>query len=129
MKQANNSKHTHLGWLAKFLISMGVICFLTSCTPTFRLGTLPKTEALDTLSPSVSTSADVLRVVGQPQGYGVVVHRAGAPTGDVWFYRYQIITGGGGESKTKSKILFVFIDRDIYEGYLWYSSITELQRR
>ncbi len=123
MNRASKSKRTHLAVLAKFLIGMGIIFFLAGCA--FKFGSLPKTDALDTLIPRGSTGADVLRVVGEPEGYGVVEHRAGLPPLDIWFYRYTLATA----SKANVKILWVFMDGDVYHGHFWFSSISEAQVR
>jgi hypothetical protein len=89
-----------------------------------EFGSPPATNALATLTPRVSTDADVQKALGEPQGSGLAEHRPDERPRTVWFYYYVIGVG----TDIDQKMLFVFLDGDVYEGHLWYSSIMAPKR-
>lgn len=72
-----------------------------------------------------STREDVLRVLGEPAGRG----RALLPVDEgevprtVWSYYYEEAT----MKDARRLFLFVFLDGDSYDGYLWFSSLPGAQ--
>jgi len=71
------------------VFALGLLAVLIGCYPTFRIGTPPRTNQLDTLKLGDSTKADVLLALGQPQGDGATRFAPGGPTlRTIWFYDY-----------------------------------------
>lgn len=72
-----------------------------------------------------SDHTQIKAVLGDPFGTG----RALMPFHDkprtVWTYYFEkgSIDLGGGESTDNRKYLFIFLDDDIYDGYIWFDSI------
>jgi len=99
---------------------------INGCGPiNFQAGKSFDSETLESaLSAGVSKGAQVEAVLGKPLGKG----RALMPYHDeprtIWTYYFEegSISLGGGESKDSRKYLFVFLDKDTYEGYMWFDS-------
>ena len=102
------------------------LSFLAGCTiPSYQWGSPPQTAALGTLTPNVSTGADVLKAMGAPQGRGVAAHRPGERPRTVWLY-YSVTNVG---ARFEGKYMLVFLDDDRYEGHLWLTSNLVLEER
>jgi hypothetical protein len=86
---------------------------------------MPRVERLSTLKPCTSTQSDVISTLGEPRGHGKVRWSADAPEQPVLFYEYAQTEG----KKVRLKILLVFVDSDVYAGYLWFSSGQLMQAR
>lgn len=77
----------------------------------------------EALQVGTSTREDVIDVLGEPVGQG----RALLPvdTGDeartVWTYYYEEAT----MQDARRLFLFVFLDGERYDGYLWFSSLPD----
>ena len=95
-----------------------------------RFGNRPDPAALETsLRIGESTSADVLRVLGKPYGHGKemlpVMGKHGVMTParkqprDILAYYYEEAT----LEDSRRIILYVYLDADRYDGYLWFSSL------
>lgn len=106
---------------------LGVLCLLVAgcAVPSYEFGTPPPTSALSTLTPTVSTDTDVLKVIGTPQGRGVIEHVPNVRPRTLWFYYYVTTI----DTKVEGKYLFVFLDEDRFEGYLWFTSNLDLGRK
>lgn len=69
-----------------------------------------------------SRSRDVLRVLGKPEGRGEALLPFLAGRRSVWLYGYEYteVTGvvDSGNGRTQ---LWVYLDGDVYDGYLWLS--------
>jgi hypothetical protein len=103
----------------RLFFTCAALSFLVGCAlPTIEFGSPPPTDALATLAIKVSTDADVLKTIGEPLGRGVVQHRPNERPRKVWFYYYAATIG----MDVKGKYLFIFLDENVYEGYLWFSS-------
>lgn len=92
---------------------------------TMRYGSVMTMDRLDSLKPKVSDRADVLLVLGEPRGRGAMQYASDIPPRTIWFYEYV-------EADAKSvstKILLVFFDRDVYDGYLWFADESKLKIR
>lgn len=119
-----------LRFLAAALTTLALGGFLGGCATMVEYGTLPPTDKLKQLTPGVSTGNDVIRALGEPRGKGMV-HLA-VPTGrdvahlsalsgkrTLWLYEYTRAEG----NQMHLKILLVFMDGDVYDGHLWFSSV------
>jgi len=109
-----------------FLLIIISAILINGCGPIdFQAGRGFDSGSLESLlSPGVSKGAQVETVLGKPLGKG----RALMPYHDeprtIWTYFFEkgSIKLGGGESKDSRKYLFVFLDKDTYEGYMWFDS-------
>jgi hypothetical protein len=98
---------------------------LTGCVSiSMRSGQpLKNTGWQEALQVGTSTREDVIEVLGQPVGQG----RALLPvdTSDeartVWTYYYEEAT----MQDARRLFLFVFLDGELYDGYLWFSSLPD----
>jgi len=102
------------------------LSLLAGCAiPSYEWGSPPHTGALGTLTPNVSTGADILSAVGVPQGRGVADHQLGERPRTVWFYYFVTYVG----AKFEGTYMLVFLDDDRYEGHLWFTSNLALEER
>ena len=105
--------------LLLFTVSIG------GCT--YKFGEPPKVKALASLTPLKSTKQDVLDLLGKPDGPGSLHHSSTYNVKrDVWLYRYMAVSSSGlGGPSIKMTYLQIFLNNDLYDGYLWFSSLTE----
>lgn len=83
-----------------------------------QYGWRPQVERLGILRPGTSTPAEVLMVLGEPRGRGIIQYTKGATPRSIWFYEYV-------SSDTKSveiKFLLVLFKKEAYDGYFWFFS-------
>lgn len=97
-----------------------IILTISGCNIQMRAGRLPNMQALeDSLQPGVSTRLDVLRELGEPFGRGrEMLPTAQAPR-TLWSYYYE----EGNLQDDRRMFLFVFLDGDRFDGYMWFSSL------
>jgi hypothetical protein len=97
-----------------------VLALAAGCaTGPIEVGRAPPTDRLSKLQPGVSTRAEVLAALGEPQGRGAG-RLPTAPPQELLLYESDVTEG----TKVKMKMLIVFVNRatGIYEGYLWFQS-------
>lgn len=71
-----------------------------------------------------SSRADVLKVLGDPYGRGRGLLPIDATPKTVWSYYYEEIKIESNEVKDARRIfLWVYLDEDRYDGYMWFSSL------
>ncbi len=71
-----------------------------------------------------STRADVLAALGQPNGRGRGLLPIDATVKTVWSYYYEESTIESNELKDSRRMfLWVYLDGDRYDGYMWFSSL------
>ncbi len=93
---------------------------LGGCGTVIRLGRMPDTEALETtLTPGVSTRLLVQDTLGEPYGTGGVMLPGQDHPRDLWCYYAE----EGTLTDDRRTFLFVFLDGDIYDGYMLFSSL------
>ena len=87
----------------------------------FRMGKKTNPEVLEkALRPGVSNSKDVLAALGEPFGKGMAMLPITHETPrTMWTYYY----GEADMKDGRGMYLFVFLDRDLYDGYMWFSSL------
>jgi len=96
--------------------------FFSACMDMrFRMGKKTNPEVLEkALRPGVSNSKDVFAALGEPYGKGMVMLPITHQTPrTMWTYYY----GEGDMKDSRFIYLFVFLDRDLYDGYMWFSSL------
>jgi SmpA / OmlA family len=100
------------------LVALVVTLSVAGCG-TLKFGTLPKTEALGSLRPGSSTQDDVLEALGKPPGKGVLRVLPDLKPRTIWAYEYEEAEG----TKSRQKVLLVYFDGEVFDGYLWFSSV------
>jgi hypothetical protein len=111
-----------------------LVSFSAGCSSAYsraRVGNRPNTSLLESsLRLGESTRADVLAALGEPIGRGMarlpVDPRPNA--GAMWSYYYEEdlvrdILSAQPSGESRRIFLFVFFDGDIYDGYMWFSSL------
>ena len=91
---------------------------LSGCLPSVKFGYPPRVENLASLQPGVSTTKDILLSLGEPRGSGKVKFTPDIEPRSIWYYEYVESSG----KKASLKFLLVFVDKDIYDGHLWFAS-------
>ena len=76
-----------------------------------------------------STKADVLLVLGEPQGSGGAVVPTARGVHDIWYYEDSGGTAGLFSSSLRQNILLIFFRGDKYDGYLWFRNRAEATMR
>jgi|GEM_PF-989050 len=101
-----------------WLIVLSMVAPLFVGCITVQYGWKPPVERLDSLRPRISTPAEVLLVLGEPRGRGIVRYSKEAAPRSIWFYEYVYYD----LKSVKIKFLLVFFEKEVYEGYLWFFS-------
>lgn len=83
-------------------------------------GTRPLVESL---MPQISTKADVLQALGPPRGYGVASMQGVERPRTIWYYESSEIKG----KTVRLAMILVFFEGEIYDGYMWFSSMERFQ--
>ena len=109
------------------IVIVACVCLLGCGQLSLRLGYRPSVERLEgDLVVGQSTRGDVVAVLGEPSSQG----RSQLPVDPdgkvytLWTYNY-----GEGEIENlsakdaRSLYLYVYLDGDRYQGYLWFSSL------
>ena len=104
----------------------------TACTESrYEVGNPIDIEALEgKLRVGESSAAEVRAVLGEPSGDGAVLLPIDARPRKMWSYYYEkglIKAGSGGnlDAEMRRTFLFVYFDEDRYDGYMWFSSLSE----
>lgn len=112
---------------ALFVAAMVAIVAPGCATQTGKSQAFSQTDALGTeLRRGVSTKADVLLLLGEPDGSGGLggfdalrgPEHARLGAEDAWYYENLAVT----LSHADQDILLVFFLGDIFDGYLWFSN-------
>jgi hypothetical protein len=94
------------------------LSLLTGCLPSVKFGYPPRVENLASLQPGVSTTKDILLSLGEPRGSGKAKLTPDMEPRSIWYYEYVESSG----KKASLKFLLVFVDKDTYDGHLWFAS-------
>jgi hypothetical protein len=100
-----------------------LLTLLVGCAPIIKYGSPHEVDRLDSLNRGITSKADVLKAIGEPRGYGQVYLAPDLEPRKIWFYEYTEVQG----KKIVIKILLVFFDEELYDGYLWFSSAQFLE--
>jgi hypothetical protein len=111
-----------------WIVAGGIL--LAGCAAV-RWGAPPRVEHLASLTPGVSTKADLLMALGAPRGYGAARFSPEAPPMKLWYYEYVRSNGGD----ITLDILVVILSKkenddqtEKYDGHLWFSSHSRLKK-
>lgn len=91
----------------------------------FKAGNIFDASLLESdLRAGVSDSEQIKVLLGDPFGIGRALMPFHEKPRTVWTYYFEqgSIDLGGGESTDNRKYLFIFLDENIYEGYMWFDS-------
>lgn len=108
----------------EFALAGLLTLILAGCASKVVYGTPPKTDSLGTLRPEVSSAQEVKQILGEPSGRGMMRTASMSGPETVWSYEY---TEGEGK-QVRLKLLLVFLVEDVYQGYLWFSSIQLMEQ-
>jgi hypothetical protein len=88
-------------------------------TGPMKLGDPPAVERLSELRFGVSTTKDVIAVLGEPKGKGAV-RSTTFGLKESWLYESMEVEG----TKARMRMLMVFLDKDtgVYQGHMWMAS-------
>jgi hypothetical protein len=101
----------------------------TAETPTIGGHVRPNENLLETtLVIGVSTKARVKEVLGEPGGPGGIYLPIDPKPRESWTYNYEKASIGKSKPGRISlnsirTYLFIYFDKDIYDGYMWFSSV------
>jgi hypothetical protein len=117
----------HLGVLAGLLTVMLVVGCATQSAKTQAFSSIDQIES--DLRRGITTKADVLLLLGEPDGDGALggfdalrgPDGAGKEPLDAWYYESIKISIMGG-LKINQQILLVFFEGDTVDGFLWFDS-------
>lgn len=101
-----------------WLIVLYVVASLSAGCITLQYGWQAPVERLKSLSPGISTSAEVLMTLGEPRGRGIVRYTPETAPRKIWFYEYVETDG----KAVKIKFLIVFLVKEVYDGHFWFFS-------
>jgi len=73
----------------------------------------------------VSTKADVLAVLGEPDGSGGALFPTSAHWSDVWYYE----ASHGSVSSVDQNILLVYFRGEVFDGFMWFSNKADVSMR
>ncbi len=109
------------GKIAAFLCLLVLISSAAGCVGVrYNTGIPPDTRVLETtIRPGISTRADVVSALGEPDGKGKAAIYSGDTPRTIWSYFYE----EGNLRESRRIYLFVFFNKDCYDGYLWFSSL------
>lgn len=111
---------SHVGLLA--LIFFIIVNFLFSSCVNIRLrmGQRPDLDLLEgSLRMGESSSKDIASVLGEPFGKGRIMLPIDPKPRTMWTYYYA----EGDLQDARAIYLFVYLDGDRYDGYMWFASL------
>ena len=131
----NNEKIKKPYFLPQFIIGNGitlqglsaiavvVFLFASGCMDIkIRIGARPDSAVLEErLHMGISTGKDVLEALGVAYGKGEAMFPFHDTPKELWSYYYE----EGSLKDSRRIFLFVFLDQDRYDGYMWFSSMPE----
>jgi hypothetical protein len=111
-------------WLAATIV--------TGCAPvTVTTGAFTQVARLETeLKRGISTKIDVQRALGAPKGFGQSILPTDPTPREVWYYddieviEAQAEPGGYIRANLRQQILLVFFEKEVLDGYMWFTNIT-----
>ena len=104
---------------------------VAGCAPylQIRVGSRPNLQGIEQrLHVGLSTTDDVLAVLGPPQGKGYAMLPIDPKQRVMWSYahfRGYMQTRGETRGDMRSLFLFVYFEQDLYTGYMWFSSLPD----
>ena len=116
--------------MIRMLWIVACMTLLTGCV-SLQIGAPPRVDRLASLTPGVSTKADLLMALGAPRGYGKGRLSPESPPMKLWLYEYVEAKG----TDITLQILVVMLGKgenealpEKYEGHLWFYSGNKLTK-
>jgi hypothetical protein len=106
------------------IAALALVAALGCVSNRLEMGAKPPVERIARdLQVGTSTAADVRRVLGEPNGRGAAMLPIHSGPRTVWSYYYEYSDFSGTEAQRGGRtFVWVYLDGDVYDGYLWYSS-------
>jgi len=130
----NKQRFICLGLFLMFLVS-----FLTEGyaqeSKKFTTGAFVNVNRLDTdLQRGVSTKMDVQRVLGAPKGMGGAIVPVYHLHRELWYYediemKDMKKVEGVFKVNMRQQVLFITFDKGVYDGYFWFTNVSEDKAR
>lgn len=108
------------------MLLVGVL--MAGCASKMTTGSLTEVNRLESeLRRGVSTKADVQRVLGAPRGVGGAVLPTDPKPREVWVYGYveaavAHVEAGVVQENVRQQFLLVFFEREVFDGFFWFSN-------
>jgi|MudIll2142460700_1097286.scaffolds.fasta_scaffold142388_2 hypothetical protein len=129
-------------WKKKRFTCLGLfLIFLASFIPAgyaqelesmkFSTGAFINVNRLDTdLQRGVSTKMDVQRVLGAPKGMGGAIVPVYRLHREFWYYEDIEMKDikkveGVYKANMRQQVLFITFDKGVYDGYMWFTNVSE----
>jgi len=112
---------------AKFLAMLLGAMFLPGCAVhTVKSQAFSKLDQLETeLKRGVSTKADVITLLGEPDGSGGAQFPTASYENDVWYYE----ASRASLSNMDQNILLVYFREEVFDGFMWFSNNADVDMR
>lgn len=117
---------TNPAYTSRRLLAGAILAAMSGCANQPAAGSAPPPAAypyadLSGLRVNNSTSDDVRRLLGEPNGDGALL-LPGATQSDTWFYETVRYSIKGSTFNVYQDVIMVFFADDRVSGYLWYSN-------
>jgi hypothetical protein len=119
---------THPVKAVVLLLMVGILTVQCSSSATVRTGVFPDTNRISMdLKRWSSSKLDVERILGAPKGTGGALLPTEHRPKEVWLYDDLEVTGTAQSHGTilidmRQQILLIFFEKEVYDGYLWYTN-------
>lgn len=117
-----------VGYGKKTILLVAVV-LIAGCAHKATTGAFTQVNRIDNeLKKGKSTKMDAQRVLGTPKGTGKAVLPADPKPRDIWFYDDIELTDYQGEERgvirvsVRQQILLLFFDREVFDGYMWFTN-------
>lgn len=112
---------------AKALAMLVGAVFLPGCAVhTVKSQAFSKLDQLEAeLKRGVSTKADVITLLGEPDGSGGAQLPSSSHENDVWYYE----ASRASLSNMNQKILLVYFREEVFDGFMWFSNSADIDMR
>ena len=112
--------------IRNILLATTLLLLLHACAtpPPISMGAKFPHASLASLKQGKSSLSDVKALLGPPRGFGKAKQNPQETLRDIWFYEYIEMHG----TQVHLDILLIFLNKDIYEGHLWFASNELVER-
>jgi hypothetical protein len=110
------------------LLMVGILTAQCASSATVRTGVFPDTSRITAdLKRGSSSKLDVKQILGVPKGTGGALLPTDHRPKEVWLYDDLEVTGavqrhGTIQIDMRQQILLIFFEKEVYDGYLWYTN-------
>lgn len=109
-----------------FALLLGAMLLAGCAVQTVKSQAFSRLDRLETeFKQGVSTKADVLTVLGEPDGSGGAIFPTASYGSDVWYYEASRSSLSG----INQNILLVYFRGEVFDGFMWFSNDANLSMR